>query len=102
MTAGARRLTLLIMSTQQSAIRALENDKEFRPLDGAWWDAVKARDRSFDGTFFYSVKTTGVYCRPSCASRLAKRENVSFFASRQDAEKAVETLKIGGLRSLVL
>ena len=88
MTAGARRLTLLIMSTQQSAIRALENDKEFRSLDGPWWDAVKARDRSFDGTFFYSVKTTGVYCRPSCASRLAKRENVSFFASRQDAEKA--------------
>jgi len=76
------------MSNQQSPIRALENDKEFRSLDDVWWDAVKARDRSFDKTFFYSVKTTGVYCRPSCASRLAKRENVSFFASRQDAEKA--------------
>lgn len=88
MTAGARRFTLPIMSTQQAAIRALENDKDFRSLDDVWWDAVKARDRSFDETFFYSVKTTGVYCRPSCASRLAKRENVSFFASRRDAEKA--------------
>jgi AraC family transcriptional regulator of adaptative response/methylated-DNA-[protein]-cysteine methyltransferase len=66
----------------------LKNDKQSRSLEDSWWSAVKARDRSFDGTFLYSVRTTGVYCRPSCASRLAKRQNVSFFASRQDAEKA--------------
>ncbi len=52
------------------------------------WDAVAARDRSFDGKFYYSVKTTGVYCRPSCAARLAKPENVRFHATREDAERA--------------
>lgn len=53
-----------------------------------YWQAVRARDRSFDGKFFYSVATTGVYCRPSCAARLAKRENVAFHASCAAAEKA--------------
>ena len=41
-----------------------------------------------DGAFYYSVKTTGVYCRPSCAARRALPENVSFHATREDAEKA--------------
>ncbi|CAN1723743.1 DNA-binding transcriptional dual regulator/DNA repair protein Ada [Hyphomicrobium sp. 1Nfss2.1] len=53
-----------------------------------YWDAVRQRDHSFDGTFFYSVATTGVYCRPSCPARLAKRENVAFHASCADAEAA--------------
>jgi hypothetical protein len=42
------------------------------------WAAVIRRDRNADGRFYYSVRTTGVYCRPSCASRLARRENVHF------------------------
>ncbi len=52
------------------------------------WTAVVARDAAADGTFFYSVKTTGVYCRPSCAARLARPENVSFHPNRADAERA--------------
>jgi AraC family transcriptional regulator of adaptative response/methylated-DNA-[protein]-cysteine methyltransferase len=52
------------------------------------WQAVTARDRNFDGHFYYAVKTTGVYCRPSCAARLAKPENVSFYATPGDAERA--------------
>jgi AraC family transcriptional regulator, regulatory protein of adaptative response / methylated-DNA-[protein]-cysteine methyltransferase len=52
------------------------------------WQAVKRRDPAFDGEFFFAVRTTGVYCRPSCASRAAKRENVSFFSTVADAEKA--------------
>ena len=47
-----------------------------------------ARDPGADGAFYYSVKTTGVYCRPSCAARRALPENVSFHATREDAEKA--------------
>ena len=43
--------------------------------------AVVARDKSFDGTFVYSVATTGIYCRPSCPSRHAHRENMAFHAS---------------------
>ncbi len=56
--------------------------------DDARWQMVAARDRAGDGQFYYSVRTTGVYCRPSCAARLARRENVSFHASCADAERA--------------
>ena len=52
------------------------------------WQAVIKRDTAFDGKFYYAVKTTGVYCRPSCASRQARIENVAFFDLWQDAERA--------------
>ncbi len=56
--------------------------------DADRWAAVKRRDSKADGKFFYSVRTTGVYCRPSCPSRLARRENVAFHASCAAAEGA--------------
>src|ERR1044071_9845280 len=52
------------------------------------WAALSARDPSADGTFVYSVKTTGVYCRPSCAARPAGPENVAFHATPAAAERA--------------
>lgn len=52
------------------------------------WAAVVARDLQADGKFFYSVKTTGVYCRPSCAARTARPENVAFHLTMADAERA--------------
>ncbi len=52
------------------------------------WAAVLARDKTLDGTFYYSVATTGVYCRPSCAARRPKREHVRFHATCADAEAA--------------
>jgi AraC family transcriptional regulator, regulatory protein of adaptative response / methylated-DNA-[protein]-cysteine methyltransferase len=52
------------------------------------WAAVEARDPAADGRFFYAVKTTGVYCRPSCPSRPARPENISFFDSAAAAEQA--------------
>jgi AraC family transcriptional regulator of adaptative response/methylated-DNA-[protein]-cysteine methyltransferase len=52
------------------------------------WRAVVARDAKADGTFFYSVATTGVYCRPSCGSRAARPENVRFHATAAAAERA--------------
>ncbi|XXS79706.1 bifunctional DNA-binding transcriptional regulator/O6-methylguanine-DNA methyltransferase Ada [Sorangium sp. So ce176] len=52
------------------------------------WAAVVARDASADGKFFYSVKTTGVYCRPSCGARPARPENVGFHPSAAAAERA--------------
>lgn len=58
------------------------------PADDARYAAIARRDRAADGRFWYGVVTTGVYCRPSCAARLAKRENVRFFASREDARDA--------------
>jgi AraC family transcriptional regulator, regulatory protein of adaptative response / methylated-DNA-[protein]-cysteine methyltransferase len=52
------------------------------------WAAVAARDKGSDGQFYYSVATTGVYCRPSCAARLANRKNAAFHKSCEDAEAA--------------
>ena len=52
------------------------------------WRAVERRDRAADGTFVYSVRTTGVYCRPSCSARLPRRENVAFHESCAAAERA--------------
>jgi AraC family transcriptional regulator, regulatory protein of adaptative response / methylated-DNA-[protein]-cysteine methyltransferase len=52
------------------------------------WAAVVARDPRADGTFFYSVRTTGVYCRPSCAARPAHPENVAFHATAEAAVRA--------------
>jgi AraC family transcriptional regulator, regulatory protein of adaptative response / methylated-DNA-[protein]-cysteine methyltransferase len=52
------------------------------------WAAVVSRDAGADGKFFYSVRTTGVYCRPSCGARSARPENVEFHATAADAESA--------------
>jgi AraC family transcriptional regulator of adaptative response/methylated-DNA-[protein]-cysteine methyltransferase len=56
--------------------------------DEARWAAVIKRDRSADGHFYYAVRTTGVYCRPSCASRTARRENVTFYDDGDAAQRA--------------
>jgi AraC family transcriptional regulator, regulatory protein of adaptative response / methylated-DNA-[protein]-cysteine methyltransferase len=52
------------------------------------WRAVLARDRSFDGRFVTGVLSTGIYCRPSCAARHPRRENVRFFAHGAAARAA--------------
>jgi AraC family transcriptional regulator, regulatory protein of adaptative response / methylated-DNA-[protein]-cysteine methyltransferase len=51
------------------------------------WSAVTSRDKAADGVFWYGVKSTGVYCRPHCPSKPARRENVTFHASIADAEQ---------------
>ena len=51
------------------------------------WRAVRNRDSAADGNFYYGVITTGVFCRPRCRGRLAKRENVRFYASAAEAER---------------
>ena len=56
--------------------------------DAERWAAVRTRDAKADDVFYYAVRTTGVYCRPSCAARPAKRENVTFYASIEAAERA--------------
>src|SRR5688500_7742822 len=52
------------------------------------WAALCERSRAADGTFFFSVKTTGIYCRPSCGARRPRPENVAFHATAADAEAA--------------
>jgi AraC family transcriptional regulator, regulatory protein of adaptative response / methylated-DNA-[protein]-cysteine methyltransferase len=50
------------------------------------WQAVQVRDAAYDGAFVYAVRSTGIYCRPSCASRRPRREQVVFFTTPEDAE----------------
>jgi len=56
--------------------------------EDARWAAVQRRDADADGTFWYSVRSTGVYCRPSCGARPALRRNVAFHDSCAEAEAA--------------
>lgn len=52
------------------------------------WKAVSENDASYDGIFFYAVKSTGIYCRPSCKSKSPKRKNVCFFNTAEQARAA--------------
>src|SRR5215831_10786900 len=51
------------------------------------WNAVRERNAEFDGRFWFGVVTTGVYCKPSCTSRPAKRENVRFYSTVEAAQR---------------
>ncbi|HEY1676382.1 MAG TPA: bifunctional DNA-binding transcriptional regulator/O6-methylguanine-DNA methyltransferase Ada [Candidatus Sulfotelmatobacter sp.] len=59
-----------------------------QPSDDSRWNAVVARDARLDGEFVFAVSSTGVYCRPSCAARRPRRENVQFFSRPDAAEQA--------------
>lgn len=61
---------------------------EARGADRARWRAVLARDPAADGGFVFAVRTTGIYCRPSCPARRPRRERVAFFAGPDAAERA--------------
>ena len=52
------------------------------------WQAVETKNAEFDGVFYFGVQTTGIFCRPSCSSKSPKRQNVTFFITPTDAEKA--------------
>ncbi len=58
------------------------------PSETESWDAVLKKDFSRDGQFYFAVKTTGIYCRPSCPSRTPKRANVSFYSTTAAAREA--------------
>jgi AraC family transcriptional regulator, regulatory protein of adaptative response / methylated-DNA-[protein]-cysteine methyltransferase len=68
------------MSTVCTTMSKIENDPR--------WQAVANRDSASDGKFFYSVATTGIFCRPSCPARLAKPENVQFHDTCEQARNA--------------
>jgi AraC family transcriptional regulator of adaptative response/methylated-DNA-[protein]-cysteine methyltransferase len=56
--------------------------------DDARYAAIAVRDRTQDGVWYYAVRTTGVYCRPGCGARLAKRAHVTFHDTRASAVAA--------------
>ena len=72
----------------QVTMARTESKHPARPANDSRWTAVLARDRAADGRFVYAVRSTGVYCRPSCPSRRPRPENVAFYASGAEAEQA--------------
>lgn len=79
--------TKTMPATLSQPAKALPN-VEASSLDEARWAPVLARDPDFDGRFFFSVTTTGIYCRPSCAARRPKRGHVRFHHTAAEAERA--------------
>jgi AraC family transcriptional regulator of adaptative response/methylated-DNA-[protein]-cysteine methyltransferase len=71
--------------TDTGAHRARVTDSD---VDAGRWRAVLAHDARADGAFVYAVRSTGIYCRPSCASRRPRRDRVVFFGSPPEAEQA--------------
>jgi AraC family transcriptional regulator, regulatory protein of adaptative response / methylated-DNA-[protein]-cysteine methyltransferase len=73
----------------QSMPRTLTKSRtKAEPLDDRRWAAVVARDKAADASFVTAVRTTGIYCRPSCTARRPLRENVSFYETNAEAEAA--------------
>jgi AraC family transcriptional regulator of adaptative response/methylated-DNA-[protein]-cysteine methyltransferase len=60
-------------------------DTHTLPPESVMLDAFLGRDDSFDGIFVTAVRTTGIFCRPSCTARKPRRENISFFGSPREA-----------------
>lgn len=71
-----------------STITSRRTQRRRYATDAQRWRALANKDPAADGHFFYSVSTTGIYCRPSCASRMPLRQNVAFHATCQVAEAA--------------
>lgn len=57
-------------------------------ISDKYWQAICESDVGFDGIFLYGVKTTGVYCKPSCKSRIPLRKNVATYFDMHEAESA--------------
>ena len=88
-------MIVLELNSYENLLNHLSLDLTMEPIsrseefttDNARWAAVVARDRTADGLFVYCVRTTGIYCRPICKSRLARRSNVEFCTLTRDAVK---------------
>jgi len=88
MTTNAILTTETQMPSRQSkTLKQLDVAADSR-RDDPRWNAVVARDAARDGEFVFAVSSTGVYCRPSCAARRPRRENVRFFTRPDQAEQA--------------
>jgi AraC family transcriptional regulator, regulatory protein of adaptative response / methylated-DNA-[protein]-cysteine methyltransferase len=89
----AARLVQLVSNQARASSKLMPSRRDLKPtrkqassLDDARWAAVSRRDKSSDGRFYYAVSTTGIYCRPSCPARQARRAHVRFYDTIGAAE----------------
>jgi AraC family transcriptional regulator of adaptative response/methylated-DNA-[protein]-cysteine methyltransferase len=78
----------LMLSPEVTLMEQLKTiAEELRDIEpDIYWQAVETRDARFDGIFLYAVRSTKIYCKPSCPSRRPRRTQVSYFAACADAE----------------
>src|SRR5687768_3357373 len=69
------------MDTKETTARVISTNEER-------WRAVIERDKRFDGEFVFAVRSTGIFCRPTCPARRPRRENVVFYTAPGEAEGA--------------
>src|SRR5258705_3832536 len=77
-----------MVNVMRTAQRSIGQTAERVPAraEARYWQATLARDRRADGAFFFGVKSTQIYCRPSCPARRPLRKNTLFFFTKQEAE----------------
>ncbi|HTW56871.1 MAG TPA: bifunctional DNA-binding transcriptional regulator/O6-methylguanine-DNA methyltransferase Ada [Terriglobales bacterium] len=86
---SAQSISAKLMSAQSNSTTvATANEAGTVESDDRRWQSVLRRDSNHDGQFVFAVSSTGVYCRPSCAARRPRRENVRFFLTPDQAEHA--------------
>jgi AraC family transcriptional regulator, regulatory protein of adaptative response / methylated-DNA-[protein]-cysteine methyltransferase len=85
---SAPRKPATVKSATVKSARGRSLRKQAFTTDASRWRAVEQRNQAADGIFYCAVRTTGVYCRPSCPSRRPRRENVAFYPTWADAELA--------------
>jgi AraC family transcriptional regulator, regulatory protein of adaptative response / methylated-DNA-[protein]-cysteine methyltransferase len=84
-----RMATNAILSEEKAMKRIAPQTSEVTAeIDAARWQAVVDRDRGLDGAFVFAVSSTGVFCRPSCPAKHARRANINFFDNALQAEQA--------------
>ncbi|MNO42914.1 Bifunctional transcriptional activator/DNA repair enzyme AdaA [compost metagenome] len=69
-------------------VKRMDRSEEMEKMTEEQWQAILQNDASYNDKFFYAVKTTGIFCRPSCKSKAPNRENTCIF---QNAEQALES-----------
>lgn len=74
-------------SKKKLPLQSVDGDNPMAPftVSDEQWKAIASNDTSYDGHFFYAVKTTKIFCRPSCKSKLPKRENIGYFENAEQA-----------------
>ena len=79
---------MVSLAHDMRALRSTKMDNVSRLDADTAWAAFMRRDRSWDGKILGAVHTTGIYCKPSCPARRPKRENVTFYATAEEARAA--------------
>jgi AraC family transcriptional regulator of adaptative response/methylated-DNA-[protein]-cysteine methyltransferase len=86
--AGEHAMMLSMSQSQANFASSASQDRNTFLLEEVYWNAVETRNAALDGTLVYAVVTTGVFCKPSCRSRMPLRKNVRFFQTAQAAQLA--------------